>query len=62
MPSEKEPECAKCEWGSYMMTFEDGSHLMKDGKPAILCVAPENWPGLDDPTGYPCFSAKKAVD
>jgi hypothetical protein len=61
VPSEEEPKCIGCKWGSYMITFNDGSHLETEGKPAILCVAPEGHPGIDDPDGYPCFE-KKAVD
>ena len=37
----EERSCKNCRYGSYLLTFEDGTHLeAEDGKPAILCSLP----------------------
>ena len=37
----EERSCKNCRYGSYVLTFDDGTHLDVDGKDAMLCVLPE---------------------
>ena len=41
MMAEERRRCENCAYGSYLMTFDDGTHLDVDGKPAMLCVIPD---------------------
>jgi hypothetical protein len=54
----EEPRCASCKWGSYMITFDDETHMEEDGKPVMLCVNPDP-KACDDPDGYPDWQPRE---
>jgi len=50
----EEKSCKNCEYGSYLITFDDGTYLEENGKPIMLCSTPEEhlFFKSDDCTGW----------